>query len=228
MKLQAALFDFNGTMLFDEKFQEKSWISFLSDKIGRSVSDEEFKNFVHGRNADVTLAYFLNRSVSRDETIILEEEKEKIYRKLCISSPKEFKLADGLPEFLDLLKTKGIPVTIATASGYNNVRFFFEKLALDRWFDFDRIVYNDGTIPGKPEPDIYLKVAEKLSTDISDCVVFEDAKSGIESARNAGAGKIIGIASMLNEDTLLSYGAAAAVSDYSNAEHLYRYAFEEK
>ncbi len=45
--MTAVLFDFNGTMFFDEKFQEKSWRDFIENKIGRCVSKEEFQSYIH-------------------------------------------------------------------------------------------------------------------------------------------------------------------------------------
>lgn len=191
----AILFDFNGTMFFDEQFQEISWRKFVGEKIGRNISDEEFSKYIHGRNADFTMEYFLNKKFSREEIAQLEEEKEKIYRNLCESS-LDFKLAPGLTSFLDNLKQKNVSVNIATASGWRNVRFFFDGLELNRWFDINKVVYNDGTYPGKPEPHMYLKAAEKIGVPIEECYVFEDSDSGIEAARRAGAKGIIKVLSM--------------------------------
>ena len=62
--------------------------------------------------------------------------------------------------------------------------------------DIDKIVYANGKIPGKPAPDIYLIAAQNLGLDPKDCIVVEDAISGINAAENAGIGKIIAMASM--------------------------------
>ena len=97
-------------------------------------------------------------------------------------------------------------MTIATASGEKNVRFFFEHLGLDRWFSLERVALNDGTMKGKPEPDIYWKAAELLGIRPEECVVFEDAKSGIEAACRAGAARVIGVESMQDRETLLAWG----------------------
>lgn len=185
----------------------------LFEETGRNISDDEFQKYIHGRNADVSLTYFLQRDLTKTEVMELEEEKEVIYRRLCLESD-DFRLAEGLPQFLDELKEKNIPHTIATASALGNVRFFFEYLRLGRWFRLEDVVYNDGTFPGKPAPDIYLKAANSIHTDISDCIVFEDASSGIESAKRAGAGLIIGVASMMDRDTLLDCGASITIKDY--------------
>lgn len=60
--MTAVLFDFNGTMFFDEKFQEMSWRQFVDDKIGRVITDDEFQKYIHGRNNDFTMRYFLEKS----------------------------------------------------------------------------------------------------------------------------------------------------------------------
>lgn len=213
------LFDFNGTMFFDELLQEESWKQFLMEKTGRTATDQEFRDYVHGRNADFSLPYFLGRPLTRAEIEALEEEKEAIYRKLCLDSTA-FRLANGLPAFLNRLAARNVPITIATASGWNNVRFFFEHLDLGRWFDLDKVVYNDGTLPGKPAPDLYLKAAKLLGVEIRNCIVFEDAPSGIESARRAGACKVIGVASM-RKNHLSDSGVAAIIQDYSDIPALF-------
>lgn len=193
--MTAILFDFNGTMFFDEKFQEISWRQFIKNKTGRNATEEEFQKYIHGRNAEFTMQYFFNQSFSRKEIEQLEEEKEVIYRKLCLES-KEFKLADGLIDFLDKIQQKEIAVNIATASGWNNVKFFFEHMNLSKWFDLKKVVYNDGTLAGKPAPDFYLKAAKNIMVPIEDCYVFEDSYSGVESAKRANAKGVIKVASM--------------------------------
>lgn len=214
------LFDFNGTMFFDGEFHEQAWRIYLEQVTGRKIEEGEFQEYVHGRNAGDSLSYFLNRKLAREEIAILEEEKEVIYRRLCLDCPEKLHLANGLPEFLDALKENGVPITIVTAAGWNNVQFFFQQFGLERWFDPSQVVYNDGRLPGKPEPDAYLRAAENIKTIIQDCIVFEDARSGIEAAKRAGAGVIIGVTSMLDAPVLLSCGAAAAIEDYHDREAL--------
>ena len=92
-----------------------------------------------------------------------------------------------------LLKANKIVFTIATSSEKTNVDFFFKNLPLGNWFDINKIVYDDGKLPGKPLPDIYLKAAEKIDLSPQKCIVIEDAISGIKSAYNAKIGKIIAI-----------------------------------
>ena len=123
------------------------------------------------------------------------QEKEELYRQMSLDDDDNFHLADGAVEFLNYLKENDIPRNIATMSDKKNVDFFFEHFKLDNWFDYDKVVYANGIIPSKPAPDIYQIAARNLSLKPSECIVVEDAISGIQSAYDAGIGKIIAICS---------------------------------
>lgn len=191
------IFDFNGTMMFDGDIQNNSWRKYLETKINRPILEDEFQKYVHGKKFIDTFKYFLNIECSPEEALKIGEEKEVIYRKMCLESPN-FKLAVGLVDFLDYLKEKGIDRNIATASAFPNVKFFFDHLDLDNWFDINNVAYNDGIIPEKPDPSIFLLAAKNINVDIQDSIIFEDSYSGIEAAKRAGAKKIVVVDSMKN------------------------------
>ena len=191
------IFDFNGTMMFDGEIQNNSWRKYLETKINRPIQEDEFQKYVHGKNIVDTFKYFLNIEYSPEEALTIGEEKEEIYRKMCLESP-DFRLALGLVDFLDYLKEKGIDRNIATASAFPNVKFFFEYLDLDNWFDINDVAYNDGIIPGKPNPNIFLLAAKNINVNIENSIIFEDSYSGIEAAKRAGAKKIVVVNSMKN------------------------------
>ena len=219
--MKGIIFDFNGTMFFDAALQERAWRQYLGSKTGRDITDEEFQQYVHGRNADISIPYFMKKVFARSEIDALSEEKEAVYRQLCLEQPESFHLAEGLPVFLDFIKAKGLQVTIATASAIKNVKFYFESFGLAKWFDIGKTAYDDGTVKGKPEPDLYLRAAQNLSLPPEDCMVFEDATAGIIAARRAGIGRIVGVASMLSEEQLYAVeGVDHVIPDYRNAANL--------
>ena len=191
--MKGIIFDFNGTLFWDSEIQEEAWKSFGKELLGRDITEAEFNTYFHGRTNKDTLEYLTGRKLTKDEIDELAQRKETIYRNLCKSKPNEFKLAPGVEKYLDFLKENDFCFTIATASEINNVNFFIKELNLDKWFDINKIVYDDGTFKGKPEPDIYLKAAEKLELPANNCIVFEDALSGVKSAKSAGAYKIIAV-----------------------------------
>lgn len=216
--MKGIVFDFNGTMVLDGKYQEKAWRSYLEALIGREVSDEEFKNHIHGINAIDTFKYFLDRDVEIDESNILEEQKEEIYRKLILEDGT-LTLSEGLEELLDELKENNFPITIATASNKGNTDFFFKLLNLDKWFDRDKVIYNDGTFPGKPDPTIFELAFEKLNLKPKDIIIFEDSPSGIKAAIRSGAGAVIGVNSELDEKELEKLGVTKIISDFNDFDY---------
>ncbi len=194
--MQGIIFDFNGTLFFDSALHYDAWRIFSKRLRGYSFTDEEMQKYMFGRTNSDIIEYAIGKKPSKEMVEKYGKEKEALYRKRCLLKPEEFRLAPGAVEFLDYLKENNIPRTIATMSEWDNVEFYIKEFQLEKWFDLDKIVYSDGTIPGKPAPDIFLIAAEKIGLNPSDCIVIEDAIAGIKSAQSAGIGKIIAIASL--------------------------------
>ena len=194
------IFDFNGTLFFDSEKHLEAWREYSKRVRDTAFTDEEMRDYMFGRTNEDIIAYLIGRHPEPELVESLAKEKEAVYREMCRKDKENTILAPGAIEFLDYLKENNIPRTIATMSEKNNVDFFIEEFKLAKWFDIEKIVYADGTIPGKPAPDIYMKAAKNLELKPEECIVVEDAVSGIEAAKNAGIGKIIAIASMESEN----------------------------
>jgi HAD superfamily hydrolase (TIGR01509 family) len=201
-QLKLYIFDFNGTLFWDTKIQNKAWDIYLRSK-GLKLTDHEKHNILHGKHNREILCMLFTRKLSDREIEKYSLEKEKIYQELC--SKTEMDLAPGAIEFLDYLAKKGIKYTIATASNYYNVSFYFEKLELERFFDMKNIVYNNGKIASKPNSEIFDKVISKLGVEKNKILVFEDSLSGIKAAENASVGKIIIVDSSDSDYSDLNY-----------------------
>ena len=194
------IFDFNGTLFFDSEKHLETWREFSKRLRPYAFTDEEMREYMFGRTNEDIIAYLIGKKPDPELVEKLATEKEALYRDMCRKDKENTVLAPGAADFLDFLKENNIPMTIATMSEKDNVDFYIEQFNLAKWFDIDKIVYSDGTLKGKPAPDIYLKAANILNLKPKDCIVVEDAISGIESARAAGIGKIIAIASMESVD----------------------------
>ncbi len=218
-KLKGILFDFNGTLFFDTDQHEQAWREYVHHLCGREITDDEFRYCIHGRtNADI-LKYFLHSGLTDREIERHAEAKEDIYRRLCMKMGDQLHLADGAYELLDMLKAAGVRMAVATSSGRSNTQFYIKRFDLWRWFNQNTLIYNDGSIPGKPAPDIYVTAAGSIGLEPSDCVVFEDMPSGIESAVAAGAGSIMVVASSLSHEFLSSLGGVdEVISDFRDAD----------
>ena len=194
--MKGIIFDFNGTLYWDSQLHYDAWREYSALLREEPFSDEEMRTKMFGHtNADI-IEYLIGKKPSAEMVEKYAKEKEAVYRKRCKLDPENFKLAPGATELLDYLKVNNIPRTIATMSEWDNVKFYIKEFQLEKWFDIDKIVFSDGTIPGKPAPDIFLIAAQKIGLKPSDCIVIEDAIAGIKSAYNANIGKIIAIASL--------------------------------
>lgn len=194
--MKGILFDFNGTLFLDSALHYDAWRIFSKRLRGYPFTDEEMQKYMFGRtNADI-IEYAIGKRPDAKMVELLAEEKESLYRDECRKNPACLKLAPGAEKFLDYLKSANIPMTIATMSEWGNVEFYIEVFKLARWFDLDKIVYSDGKIPGKPAPDIYEIAAKNIGLRPEECIVVEDAISGINSAKSAKVGKIIAISSI--------------------------------
>ena len=202
MIFKGFIFDFNGTLLWDTPLHNLAWDQFLQNH-QISLTDQEKNEKIHGKNNRDIFRGLLEREISEEELAKFIDEKESIYRQMIID--QQLQLASGATELFDQLKNKKIAFTIATASGIENVSFYFERYQLSRWFDFGQVVYDDGTLRGKPNPDFFEKAMQKLNLKPEECVVFEDSYAGIKAAENARAGKIVIVNSTDN--------------DYSNFPH---------
>ena len=202
MTFQGIVFDFNGVLWWDSHLQEQAWREFALEQFGILLTDEIMTCEVHGRNNKHTLEFLAGTHLGEKQIEQLSHQKEMLYRRLCLAEGGGFQLSPGAIDLLDALRTGEIPRTIATASGRDNLLFFIEQLQLERWFDPELMLYDDGVRPGKPAPDIYLQAAKMIGLNPGNCVVVEDSIAGIQAARTAGIGHII---ALVHDGRELSY-----------------------
>ncbi|MFM2292165.1 MAG: hypothetical protein RIS29_1978 [Bacteroidota bacterium] len=195
MKFKGAIFDCNGTIIWDTAFHDRAFDVFL-EKHGIHLTDDEKRVKIHGKpNADIMRGIFGDH-LTDAEVNDMAQEKEAIYRELAAET---LEFAPGVVALFNYLKENQMKMAIATSSGIENVRFYFEKMKIDRWFSMETVIYDNGTFRGKPHPDMFLKAAEQLGLQPEETVMFEDSKAGITATERAGAGKIV-IVSSYGED----------------------------
>ena len=199
--MEGIIFDFNGTLLLDDPINILSWKKYAKRKFNYNLTDAEYHKY-NGTPGEAWIEGITKGQVTGEAAIKCREEKEDQYREDLKDA--DIDLIKGAKEFFDELKKNKIPFTIATSSNKQNVELYFEKFGLNKWFEFDKISYTDGTFRGKPNLDIYLIAAKKLGVDIKKCVVFEDTRSGVKSGYSAGA-KVIGMIAGRDPEEIRKY-----------------------
>ncbi len=210
MHFTGVIFDFNGVLLWDAHLHFEAWQESAVLLRGKALTEGEFRLHVHGRTNSSILTYLVG-PIDREEEARLVQVKESAYRALCLSRAADFVLSPGAPELLDHLAERGTPMTIATASEASNVDFFFQHLKLGRWFERDRVTYDNDLLAGKPAPDIYLAAARCLGLHPGLCIVVEDAVSGLAAAYAAGIGYIIALGPHEEHQRLKAYAGVNQV-----------------
>lgn len=217
--MQGVIFDFNGTLFWDTELHYKAWREYSKQLRGTPFTDEEMYEHMSGRTNYDILKYCLNYEPDIEFCNKLAYEKEAAYRKTCLENRELLKLAPGAEKLLDYLRENNIPMTIATMSEIENVEFYIKEFNLAKWFNIDNIVYNDHKIKGKPDPEIYLTACQRLNLTPHDCIVFEDAISGIQSAFSANIGKVIAVASQEKIETYeLIQGLYQIITDFNEVD----------
>jgi beta-phosphoglucomutase len=182
----AVIFDMDGVIVDNMEYHKKAWGIFLK-KYAPDIELEEFSRHFGKVNRDLLKIVF-KREITAEEESRFGEEKEAIYREIYADHIVPL---SGLPDFLDSLKENSVKTAVATAAPRINMDFVFEKTGLRKYFD----VLIDATevTRGKPDPEIYLKAAQRLSCLPDSCLVFEDSFPGVQAARRAGM-KVIALA----------------------------------
>ena len=176
---KAFLFDLNGTMIDDMQYHIHAWHRIFNN-LGANITLERMKEECYGKNHEV-IERILPGKFSYPEKDKMSMEKEKEYQK---AFRPYLKLLPGLDDFLRKSYEADIPMAIGSAAIMFNVDFVLDGLNIRHYFQ--ALISADDVRKSKPDPETYLKCADALHIDPSNCIVFEDAPKGVESALNAG------------------------------------------
>jgi beta-phosphoglucomutase len=177
MRIEGAFFDMDGLMLDTETINLKAW-QMAAAEVGREMSWAD-ACLLLGRNQKDTIEY-LEAKWGMDVCSVndrVEELELELYRKGVDIKP-------GLMELLNWLRAEGIPAVTVTSSNRYIVEQLLENSGILPYMT--ELTCGDEITVGKPNPQIYLKAAEKLGVDPKHGVAFEDSTNGVLSAAAAG------------------------------------------
>lgn len=180
MKYDALIFDMDGTLVHNMPTHIQAWQDTFA-QVGVQIDKDEFNRSTTGKTNLEIMRLLLGPDVSQAEMISLGDRKEALYRERFADCREPL---PGLVKLLELARSLGIPMAVATAAQPANIAFILDELNLRRYFQV--VVGAHNVERGKPHPDIFLKSAELLGVAPENSLVFEDALGGIEAARRAG------------------------------------------
>ena len=178
-EIKAVIFDLDGTLVDSMWMWKAIDIEYLG-RFGYECPDD-LQKAIEGMSFSETAVYFKERFSIPDS---LEQIKADWVQMSIDKYRYEVPLKPGAREFLTELRENGIRTGIATSNGREMVDAVLESLQITDCFDV--VTTACEVAAGKPAPDIYLKVAESLKVNPSDCLVFEDIPQGIRAGLAAG------------------------------------------
>ena len=178
-EMKGVIFDLDGVLCFTDKFHFAAWKT-IADSLSIPF-DEKVNNRLRGIGRMESLQIILScgkmENLSDEKKVQLATSKNEIYRKL-LEKLKPEDASEGALELLNFLKGKGIKTAIGSSS--RNAKFILKQIGLIDYFDV--IVDGFDIKNTKPDPEVFLTAAFKLNLKPNDCMVIEDAPSGIQAA----------------------------------------------
>ncbi len=203
---KGVLFDMDGVLIDSEQFIAKAACMMFAEK-GLKVVPEDFRPFIGtGENrflAGVAEKYNFKLNMPTDKVRTYD-----IYLQIIKGALKPL---DGAVDFINKCKSLGLKLAVASSADMRKVTGSLTETGFDGG-EFDAIVCGQDIENKKPAPDIFVLAADKLGLEPGQCLVIEDAVSGVRAAKAAGA-KCLGITSSFTEEQLKADFHAANLAE---------------
>jgi len=179
MKYKAILFDMDGVLIESEFLMRHASIQALAEW-GIQAKHEDFREFT-GMGEDM----FVGGVAQKYGHTYTYDMKDRAYDYFGAQVKELAHVPEGVKDMLLALHEKGLIMAVCSAADLRKVRYNIQAIGVDERI-FSALVTGSDVERKKPFPDIYLKGAALIGVDPKDCLVVEDAVSGIKAAHAAG------------------------------------------
>lgn len=182
------IFDFDGVLVDSEECHFLAHKTALK-QYGVNLSIKDYINFGVAVDNIVFYRNIFGSEIMKEESLRkIKEKKDTLFSEYqFIKGVKGIEKAMQLAKYLN---TKGIPISVCSASDRNYIEGTLNKLNILSLFE-KIIAGDDYNIRNKPHPDIYLKVSEVLGISVKECIAIEDSSNGAKSSIAAGIKTIV-------------------------------------
>jgi beta-phosphoglucomutase len=179
--IKGILFDLNGTLIEmgDGQFNSDKLVL---GKIGITLDRTMFEKYFAGRSDLEGFSDILRDEKKTGDPKLLSEAKKKEYLKVIMRDLMGTKII-GLPKLAK--EFYGLKTAVVSGVTKSEVMQVLEELKIENYID--GIIGCEEVSNGKPDPEPYLKAAEKIGLKAEECIVIDDNPKGIKSGNAAGA-----------------------------------------
>lgn len=196
---RGVLFDLDGVLVDSTPAVARVWSAWARE---RGMDPEDTVRRAHGRPSIETIRELLPHADAEKENALVERAE--------LDDMDGMVTLPGARELLENLPVASWTVVTSCTRALAIRRLEAAGLPVPR-----QLVTASDIRRGKPDPEPYLKGAERLDLAPLECIAFEDAPAGIRSARAAGA-RVIGVRTTASEPELRAAGASFVVDDLSS------------
>ncbi len=175
---KGVLWDMDGVLVDTGEYHFQSWVTVLSE-YSIAFSREFFRDTFGMNNAGI-LTTLLGDDLTPQLLAEIGGRKEEAFRDAARGDVHPM---SGVVNWLERLQGAGFRQGIASSAPAENIDALVDELGLCPYF---QAVISGVDMPGKPEPYLFLKVADELGVPPERCIVVEDAVAGVEAAVRAG------------------------------------------
>jgi sugar-phosphatase len=204
VKIKAIIFDLDGVIIDSNPAIIEFWSDWARQD-GFVLNESMIREWVFGRKVTATIEGLFSH---------LSEDRKKEIEQAGYLFDQAMRPSGilGIQKFIESLTEIQFTIGVATSSHHARMLQMLERVGVaDHFVHF---VTAHDVSKGKPDPEPYLKMAEKLGMPPVNCLVFEDANSGVQSAKAAGM-PTIGIGNDLTKYELLLHGAMEVIADFT-------------
>ncbi|MDD3311577.1 beta-phosphoglucomutase family hydrolase [Pseudodesulfovibrio sp.] len=232
--LRGVVFDLDGVITRTARVHAQAWETAFNEFLKHRAEEKnvpfapfdrtsDYQNYVDGKpRFEGVLSFLKSRNIQLPAgdpadppglaTICaVGNRKNQLYQEILrAEGPEVFASSVALAREL---RDQGVGVAVATSS--RNCRLVLQLAGLEDAFDavVDGVAAAERNLTGKPDPDIFIEAARDLGCNPGECVVVEDAISGVQAGRAGNFGMTLGVARNVGGELLMRFGADRVVAD---------------
>jgi HAD superfamily hydrolase (TIGR01509 family) len=172
------LWDLDGVLADTGELHFQSWVMAL-DEIGIPLDREKFRH-TFGMNNNGILSILLGHPPEPLFLARVSDRKEGLFRQMVRGKVRPL---PGVRTWLERLKTMGYRQAVASSAPMENIDALVDEMQIRPYFS---AIVSAFSMPGKPDPAVFLEAARQIGIPPKQCVVIEDAIPGVEAAHRAG------------------------------------------